>query len=61
MNARDSISLCDARADGNSPVGYILYLKADDYMPVSEARQKAVNKYLRNTFDDIKTRVSKGK
>lgn len=24
-------------------------------MPVSEAQQKAVNKYLRNTFDDIKT------
>ena len=30
-------------------------------MPVSEAQQKAVNKYLRNTFDDIKTRVPKGK
>ena len=30
-------------------------------MPVSEAQQKAVNKYLRNNFDDIKTRVSKGK
>ncbi len=30
-------------------------------MPVSEAQQKAVNKYLRTTFDDIKTRVPKGK
>lgn len=30
-------------------------------MPVSEAQQKAVNKYLRNTFDDIKIRVPKGK
>jgi predicted HicB family RNase H-like nuclease len=30
-------------------------------MPVSEAQQKAVNKYLKNTFDDIKTRVPKGK
>lgn len=30
-------------------------------MPVSEAQQKAINKYLRNTFDDIKTRVPKGK
>lgn len=30
-------------------------------MPVSEAQQKAVNKYLKNNFDDIKTRVPKGK
>lgn len=30
-------------------------------MPVSEAQQKAVNKYLRNNFDDIKIRVPKGK
>lgn len=30
-------------------------------MSVSEAQQKAINKYLRNTFDDIKTRVPKGK
>lgn len=30
-------------------------------MSVSEAQQKAVNKYLRNTFDDIKIRVPKGK
>lgn len=30
-------------------------------MPVSEAQQRAVNKYLRNNFDDIKTRVPKGK
>lgn len=29
-------------------------------MPVTEAQQKAVNKYLRNTFDDIKIRVPKG-
>lgn len=29
-------------------------------MSVSEAQQKAINKYLRNTFDDIKTRVPKG-
>lgn len=39
----------------------ILIVKVGDYMPVSEAQQKAVNKYLRNTFDDIKTRVPKGK
>lgn len=30
-------------------------------MPVSEAQQRAVNKYLRNNFDGIKTRVPKGK
>lgn len=30
-------------------------------MSVSESQQKAINKYLRNNFDDIKTRVSKGK
>lgn len=39
----------------------ILIVKVGDCMPVSEAQQKAVNKYLRNTFDDIKTRVPKGK
>ncbi len=30
-------------------------------MPVLEEQQKAVNKYLKNTFDDIKTRMPKGK
>ena len=30
-------------------------------MSVSPAQQKAVNKYLANTFDDIKLRVPKGK
>ena len=30
-------------------------------MPVSEAQQKAVNKYLKSNFDDIKIRVPKGK
>jgi len=30
-------------------------------MSVSPAQQKAVNKYLSNTFDDIKLRVPKGK
>ena len=30
-------------------------------MSVSEAQQKAVNKYLKNNFDDIKIRVTKGK
>lgn len=27
----------------------------------SESQQRALNKYLRNKFDDIKTRVPKGK
>ena len=36
-------------------------MKVGDKMPVSEAQQRAVNKYLRNNFDDIKTRVPKGK
>ena len=30
-------------------------------MSVSAAQQKAVNKYLSTTFDDIKLRVPKGK
>ena len=30
-------------------------------MSVSAAQQKAVSKYLKTTFDDIKTRVPKGK
>ena len=29
-------------------------------MPVSEAQQRAVNKYLKNNLDDIKIRVKKG-
>lgn len=29
-------------------------------MPVSEAQQRSINKYLRNNYDDIKTRVPKG-
>lgn len=29
-------------------------------MAVSEAQQRAVNKYLNNKYDDIKTRVPKG-
>lgn len=35
-------------------------MKAGENMPVSEAQQKAVNKYLKNNFDDIKIRVPKG-
>lgn len=30
-------------------------------MPVSEAQQRAVNKYLKNSLDDIKIRVKKGR
>lgn len=29
-------------------------------MPVSEAQKRAVSKYLKNTYDDIKIRVPKG-
>lgn len=30
-------------------------------MPVSDAQQRAVNKYLKNNLDDIKIRVKKGR
>ncbi|MGP1440871.1 MAG: hypothetical protein ACTTJ3_09070 [Treponema sp.] len=30
-------------------------------MAVSEAQQRAVNKYLKNNLDDIKVRVKKGR
>lgn len=39
----------------------ILILKVGDLTSVSESQQRAVNKYLRNTYDDIKIRVPKGK
>jgi predicted HicB family RNase H-like nuclease len=29
--------------------------------PTSEAQRKATDKYIKNTFDEIKVRVSKGK
>lgn len=39
----------------------ILSIKERRYnMPVSEAQQRAVNKYLKNNLDDIKIRVKKG-
>ena len=30
-------------------------------MPVTDAQQRAVNKYLKNNLDDIKIRVKKGR
>ena len=45
----------------DSLAAYTICLKVVINMPVSQAQQRAVNKYLRNNFDDIKTRVTKGK
>lgn len=34
--------------------------KRGDYMPASKAQQKAVSKYMKNNYDEIKIRTSKG-
>ncbi len=37
-----------------------LQQKRGDYMPTSKAQQKAVSKYMKNNYDEIKIRTSKG-
>ena len=34
--------------------------KVGDIMPASKAQQKAVAKYMKNNYDEIKIRVNKG-
>ncbi len=35
--------------------------RSNDIMPASKAQQKAVAKYMKNNYDEIKVRVPKGK
>ncbi len=35
--------------------------RSNDIMPASKAQQKAVAKYMKNNYDEIKIRVPKGK
>ena len=35
-------------------------IKGGDFMPASKAQQKAVSKYMKENYDEIKVRVSKG-
>jgi len=36
-------------------------LKAGEYMPISKANQRAVNKYVKNNYDRLNITVPKGR
>lgn len=45
---REGVAFCDDTQRG------------DDFMPASKAQQRAVSKYMKANYDEIKVRVSKG-